>query len=92
MLVDGFWRGALVTRWTVLLVDGFRCHLPDPERVTVETGEGICDSETVAWMANESEVVSLARLLHGLVHGESDGTERQFASYLERDSHRARPG
>ena len=36
-LVDGFWRGALVTRWPVLLVDGGKCYLPDP-RASVMAG------------------------------------------------------
>ncbi len=29
-LVDGFWRGAFVTRWPVLEVDDGRCYLPYP--------------------------------------------------------------
>jgi hypothetical protein len=76
--VDGFWRGALVTRWHVLSVDGHRCYLPDPHPAHAGTGHGIRDSKAVRWTAKESEV-ALARLLQAMVHEAG----RDFDSYLE---------
>ncbi len=59
-LVDGFWRGALAARWSVLSADGHRCFLPDPERAYVQTGDSVLDVETVGWTARASEI-ALAR-------------------------------
>ena len=47
--VDGFWQGALAARWTLLLVDGGRCYLPDPRRM--DAGEWATDGEGIAWSA-----------------------------------------
>jgi hypothetical protein len=77
--VDGFWRGALVTRWHVLSVDGHRCYLPDPHPAHGKTGEGVGGVETVRWTAKASEV-ALARLLQAMVHGKGG----EFESYLAR--------
>jgi hypothetical protein len=38
-LVDGFWRGALVTRWSVLSADSHRCYLPFPELLITQVDE-----------------------------------------------------
>jgi hypothetical protein len=76
--VDGLWRGALVTRWYVLSVDGHRCYLPDPHPADAETGEGVRGSGTVRWTAKEGEV-ALARLLQAQVH---EGG-RDFDSYMD---------
>jgi hypothetical protein len=76
--VDGFWRGALVTRWYVLSVDGHRGYLPDPHPAHAGPGEGARDSGTVRWTAKASEV-ALARLLQAQVH---EGG-RDFDSYME---------
>lgn len=80
-LVDGFWRGALVARWSVLSVDGHRCYLPDSDRAYVKTGESARDIETIGWTARESDV-GLARLLQKLARPSESG--REFESYLER--------
>jgi hypothetical protein len=66
VLVDGFWRGALVARRTVLAVDGYRSYLPDAERTYVKAGESPRDFMTVGWTARKSEV-ALARLLQELL-------------------------
>lgn len=66
--VDAFWQGALVTRWTLLLVDGARSYLPDPQRGSDGTG----------WTAKADEV-GLARLLQELVRR----PEGQFNRYME---------
>lgn len=63
--VDGFWCGALVTRWPVLSVDGYRCYLPSPQLSVVETGAAFQDHEVVGSTVKASEV-ALARLLQGL--------------------------
>lgn len=67
--VDAFWQGALVARWTLLLVDGARSYLPVPERVADRSG----------WTASADEI-ALARLLQELV-GRPAG---QFDSYMAR--------
>jgi hypothetical protein len=78
-LVDAFWQGALVARWTVLLVDGARCYLPDPDRAYVRTDDSIQGFETVGTTAKQSEV-GVARLLHTIVH---PGGGAEFDRYLE---------
>ena len=78
-LVDGFWRGALVTRWPVLSVDGYRCYLPNPTQTYTSTGPSIRDNETLGWTAKPSEI-ALVRLLQSLVHGH----DKDFDSYVER--------
>ena len=87
LAVDAFWRGALVNRWTVLEVDGGRCYLPDPSRVTVKTGDGPTDVETVGWEAPASEI-ALARLVNNL----SRTGGREFDSYLKQAEIRTIPG
>jgi hypothetical protein len=77
--LDGFWRGALVTRWPVLAVDGHRCYLPSPELAVFETGSASADPE-VAGSTVKASRVALARLLQGLL-GRGD---REFDSYLRR--------
>ena len=77
VLVDAFWQGALVARWTVLLVDGGRSYLPDADRGYVKTGESITDYETVGWTAKASEI-ALARLLDRIARSMSE-----FDRYLE---------
>ena len=76
--VDGLWRGALVTRWYVLSVDGHRCYLPDPHPAHAETGEGVRGSGTLRWTAKASEI-ALARLLQAKVY---EGG-RDFDSYMD---------
>jgi hypothetical protein len=76
--VDAFWQGALVARWTILIVDGARSYLPDPERAYVKTDDTSRGYETVGWTAKASEI-TIARLLDGIVRpsGEFD---RYFGS------------
>lgn len=79
-LVDGFWRGALVTRWTLLLVDGGRMYLPEPGREGVQSGEMPGEGyEHIAWTAKASEI-ALARLVNGL----ANPWAAEFDGYLER--------
>jgi hypothetical protein len=78
LFVDVFWRGALVDRRHVLLVDGGRCYLPNPARAHVRTGESIEDSETIGWTATKSDV-ALARLLQRLARP----GDTEFEGYLE---------
>jgi hypothetical protein len=75
-VVDGFWHGALVTRWLVLSVDGGRCYLPVPRHAFA--GEVLGDGETAGWAVKESEV-ALARLLQQLARPGDD-----FGGYLKR--------
>ncbi|HVB45176.1 MAG TPA: hypothetical protein VNF47_21070 [Streptosporangiaceae bacterium] len=79
-LVDGLWRGALVTRWTVLLVDGGRMYLPEPGREGVQSGEMPGEGyEHIAWTAKASEI-ALARLINGL----ANPWAAEFDHYLEK--------
>jgi hypothetical protein len=78
VLVDALWRGALVARWTVLLVDGSRCYLPEPDRAYVRTGEGLMDQQEFASTMLDSEI-RLARLLHSLGGGSVDEFEQYLA-------------
>ncbi len=55
IFVDAFWRGALVARWPVLMVDGYRCYLPEPEW------------KASGWTVKASET-ALARLVQHLSH------------------------
>ncbi len=64
-LVDLFWRGALVHRWSVYSVDGGKAYLPQVDPATVETGPSVMDMELVARFAS-SEDVKIARLAHVL--------------------------
>jgi hypothetical protein len=57
-LVDGFWRGALVTRSSVLSADGHRRYLPIPE---FTFSARVADPPTV-----KTSEVALARLLNRL--------------------------
>jgi hypothetical protein len=71
--VDAFWQGALVARWTMLVVDGGRAYLPDPDRAYIKTDDTSMGYETIAWTAKASEV-AIARLLDRMVRsvGEFD--------------------
>jgi hypothetical protein len=64
-LVDGFWRGALVARWSLLSVDGGRCYLPEPSYSTVTDTGAPGDSKITGTTVTESEL-ALARLLQGM--------------------------
>jgi hypothetical protein len=66
--VDAFWRGALAARWTLLLVDGARSYLPEPERARDGSG----------WTAKASKI-ALARLLQELAHMPAG----EFDQYLQ---------
>jgi hypothetical protein len=66
--VDAFWQGALAARWTLLLVDGARSYLPDPQRASDGSG----------WTAKTSEI-ALARLLQELACMPAG----EFERYLE---------
>jgi hypothetical protein len=67
LLVDGFWRGALVTRWPVLRVDGGKCYLLSPVPSVMATGAS--DHEVAGYTMKASEV-AVARLLQQLAgHG-----------------------
>lgn len=79
LAVDTFWQGSLVARWAVLLVDGARCYLPDPDRAYAKTDESLKGYQGFGWTAKASEI-ALARLLDGISHG----TASEFDSYLGR--------
>jgi hypothetical protein len=85
-LVDLFWRGSLVYRWSVYSVDGGRAYLPQVRPATVETGPGAVDMELVAWYAS-AEDVKIARLAHVF----NGGREDEFADYLSRTNIIERP-
>jgi hypothetical protein len=78
LLVDGFWQGSLVARWTLVSVDGHRCYLPDPERAYVKTGDSPRDYETVGWTATKTDI-ALARLLNELVQRPAGEFERYMS-------------
>ena len=78
LLVDGFWRGALVARWTILAVDGHRSYLPDVDRADIKTGESLRDHQTFGWTAPASDV-ALARLLQELLQRPAG----EFDRYME---------
>lgn len=71
-LVDGFWRGALVTRSSVLSADGHRCYLPIPE---FTFSARVADPPTV-----KTSEVALARLLNRLARRDA----RDLDARLER--------
>jgi hypothetical protein len=75
-LVDGFWRGAFVTRWPVLEVDDGRCYLPYP-RPAVAAGSQPPGHFVTGYQVRSSEV-ALARLLQSL----TDREDREFEVYL----------
>ena len=76
-LVDGLWRGALVTRWPVLWVNGGRCYLPVPQAVVVAGGAS--DREVAGWKVKAGDV-AVARLLQRLVSGSAG---EDFDGYLQ---------
>ena len=76
-LVDGFWRGAFVTRWPVLEVDDGRCYLPYPHPAVAADGTATPGHFVVGSRVKASEV-ALARLLHQLTGRE----DREFDQYL----------
>jgi hypothetical protein len=75
-LVDGFWRGAFVTRWPVLEVDDGRCYLPYPRPAV--TAEGSAPGHFVTGSRVRASEVALARLLQHLTGRE----DREFDQYL----------
>lgn len=81
LLVDAFWRGALVARWSVLLVDGARCYMPDPSLAVAEVGPAQADIEVIGSTVSESRV-ALARLLQR-IQGRDDA---ELESYLRRSN------
>jgi hypothetical protein len=86
---SGFWRGALVTEWFVLVVDGHRCYLPEPQRAHIETGEPIRGAGTIRWTAPASHV-RLARLLQRL--SRPDEPSQEFEHCLKRSGIVETPG
>lgn len=76
-LVDGFWRGAFVTRWPVLEVDEGRCYLPYPRPAVAAEGRPPQGHFVVGSTVHASEV-ALARLLQQLAGRE----DREFDQYL----------
>jgi hypothetical protein len=76
-LVDGFWRGAFVTRWPVLEVDEGRCYLPYPRPAVAADGRPPEGHFVVGSRVRASEV-ALARLLQELAGRE----DREFDQYL----------
>jgi len=78
LVVDAFWRGALVGRWSVLSVDGGRCCLPDPYLAVAEAGPAPGGLEVIGSTVGESRV-ALARLLHR-IRGQDDA---EFDRYLQ---------
>lgn len=61
-LVDVFWQGSLVDRWTVLSVDGGRHLLPEVDRLWVKTGETMQDYQHISWTATQQDL-ELTRLV-----------------------------
>lgn len=85
-LVDLFWRGALVYRWSVYSVDGGRAYVPQMDPSSVSTGPGFLDTELAGWTASPSDV-KLTRLVHVL----NGGRGEEFDSYLMRTTIVERP-
>jgi hypothetical protein len=83
-LVDVFWRGSLVDRWTVLSVDGGRALLPDVDRFWVRTGDTAADFEHITWTVPALDG-ALARLLNVLAGHQPDDLETalQIAGIIE---------
>jgi hypothetical protein len=79
LVVDAFWRGALVGRWSVLSVDGGRCYMPDPSLAVAAVGSAPRDLEVIGSTVGESRV-ALARLLQQ-IQGREDA---ELDSYLHR--------
>ena len=75
-LVDGFWRGAFVTRWPVLEVDDGRCYLPYPTPAVDSNGP--TPGHFVTGSHVRASEVALARLLQSL----TDREDREFDVYL----------
>jgi hypothetical protein len=77
LAVDAFWQGALVARWTVLLVDGARSYLPEVRSAYAKTGESARDYQRFGWIATASDI-AIAWLLDLIVR-----PGREFDNYLE---------
>ena len=75
-LVDGFWRGAFVTRWPVLEVDEGSCYLPYPRPAVAP--DGAPQGHFVVGSQVRASEVALARLLQQLTGRE----DREFDQYL----------
>ena len=80
---DAFWQGALVARWTYLIVDGSRCSLPEIESVYDGIDEHPSDSSkwTFRGYRAKASEVAVARLLNDLVGRPEHGL---FESYMSR--------
>jgi hypothetical protein len=76
-IVDVFWGGALVARWTLLVVDEGHCYLPDPHRKYTHMDNGALNIEAGPWLATTGEI-ALAQLLNNLVGRDSGEFERYF--------------
>ncbi len=75
-LVDGFWRGAFVTRWPVLEIDEGRCYLPYPHPAVADASAS--PGHFVVGSRVRASEVALARLLQQLTGRE----DREFDQYL----------
>ncbi len=60
VLAEAFWRGSLVARWHLLLVDDSKCYLPDPQDWIVDPSV-----EAIGMTVSSSEV-AVARLVEGI--------------------------
>jgi hypothetical protein len=81
-LADAFWQGALVARWTYLVVDGGRCYLPEVEAIhdgQDEHPDEYDKWEFRGWAARESDV-AMARLLNDLTGRAEDDVFERYLS------------
>lgn len=79
---DAFWQGALVTRWTYLVVDGGRCYLPEIEAVYDGRDEHPHDYskwELRGYSAHASDV-AVTRLLNDLAGRPEPGLLERYMS------------
>jgi hypothetical protein len=82
---DAFWQGALVARWTYLIVDGGRCYLPEIEPVYEGKDEDPEDSSKWHLRGYQAYTgdIAMARLLNDLVGRPEEGA---FERYMEQAS------
>jgi hypothetical protein len=78
---DAFWQGALVARWTYLVVDGGRCYLPEVREAYDGQQEHPFNSEQWQFRALEASAsdVAVARLLKNLLGRPEAST---FSAYM----------